>query len=70
MPLAIRYKADIVLQTNSLTVMCATDTMGGRVNSLYRNQYSQVLLNSTYFAEIYPMDKKADSGQALKTFVV
>ena len=70
MPLAIRYKADIVLQTNSLTVMCATDTMDGRVNSLYRNQYSQVLFNRTYFAEIYPMDKKADSGQALKTFVV
>ena len=43
--------------------------MDGRVKSLYGNQYAQVFFNGTYFAEIYPMDKKADAVQALKTFV-
>ena len=44
--------------------------MDGRVKSLYGNQYAQVFFNGTYFAEIYPMDKKADAGQALKTFMM
>ena len=26
--------------------------------------------NGAYFSEIYPMDKKADAGQALKIFVM
>ena len=50
--------------------MCSTDTMDGQVKSLYINRYAQVFSNGTYFAEIYPMDKKADTGQALKTFVM
>ena len=70
MPLARRYKADILFQTKRLTVMWDTYNMDGRVQSLDRNKYSQVFSNGTYFAEIYPMSKKADTGQALKTFVM
>ena len=29
-----------------------------------------MLSNGTWFAEIYPMVKKSDAGQALKTFVM
>ena len=50
--------------------MWAKDTMGERVKYLYGNRYALVFSNGTYFAEIYPMDKKADVGQALKTFVM
>ena len=52
-----QYKADRLFQTKSLTDMWATDTM---VKYLDGNQYSQVFSNGKYFAEIYPMDKKAD----------
>ena len=48
--------------------MWATDTMDGRVKSLDGNQYEQVFSKGTYFAEIYPMTNKSDTGQALKTF--
>ena len=61
MPLARRYKTDRVFQTNSITGMWATDTMDGRVNYLDGNQYAQVFSNGTYFTEIYPMAKKADT---------
>ena len=70
MPLANQYKADIVFQTKSLTGMWATDTMDGRVKSLYGNRYEQVFSNGTYFTEIYPMARKSNAGQALKTYVI
>ena len=70
MPLVRRYKADKVFQTKRLMGIWATDTMDGRVKSLDRNQYAQVFSNGTYFSEIYSMAKKADTGQALKTFVI
>ena len=61
---------DRVFQTKSLTDMWTTDTMDGRVKSLDGNRYAQVLSNGIHFYEIYPMAKKADAGQALKTFVM
>ena len=70
MPLARQYKENRVIQTKSFTGMCDTDTMDGRVKYLDRNQYAQVFSNGTYFAEIDPMDNKADMGQSLKTFVM
>ena len=70
MTLARRYKEDRVLYTKRITGIWATDTMDGQVKSLDRNRYSQVFSNGTYFAEIYPMAKKADAVQALKTFVM
>ena len=69
-PLASQYKADIVFQTKSLTGMWATDTMYVRVKYLDINRYAQVFSNGTYFAEMYLMYKKADTVQALKTFVM
>ena len=70
MPLARQYKADRVFHTKNITGMWAIDTMDGRVIVLYGNLYAQVFSNGTYFVKIYPMAKKADAGQAVKTFVV
>ena len=70
MPLSSQYKADRVFQTKSLIGMWAIDAMDGRVKYLDRNIYAQVFSNETYFAEIYPMAKKDDTGKALKTFVM
>ena len=70
MLLSRQYKADRVFQAKRLTCMWSTYTMDGRVKSLDGNQYSQVFSNGTYFAEIYPMSKKNDAGQALKTFLI
>ncbi len=50
--------------------MWASDTMDGRVKSLDGNRYGQVFSNGNFFAEIYPMQRKADAGLALKTFVM
>ena len=50
--------------------MWATNTMDRQVKSLERNLYTQMFSNGTYFAEIYLMSKKANTGQALKTFVM
>ena len=50
--------------------MWTTDTMDGWVKYLYRNRYAQVFSNGTSFPEIYLIAKKADTVQALKTFLV
>ena len=65
-----KHKADIVFQTKRLTFIWVTYTMDGRVKSLDGNQYAQVLSNGTYFADIYPMAKKDDSGKAIRMFVM
>ena len=70
MPLARRYKADRKFQTKRLAGMWASDTMDGRVKSMDGNRYGQVFANGSFFAEVYPMARKADAGQALKTFVM
>jgi hypothetical protein len=70
MPSARRYRADRHFQTKRLDGKWATDTMDGRVKSLDGNRYGQVFSNGTFFAEIYPMARKKDAGQALKTFVL
>ena len=49
--------------------MWDTDTMYRQVKYLDGNQYAKVFSNGTYFAEIYPTEKKAEAGQALKMFV-
>ena len=69
MPLARRYRADRHFQTKRLDGKWATDTMDGRVKSLDGNRYGQVFSNGTFFAEIYPMARKKDAGEALKAFV-
>ena len=50
--------------------MWATDTTDGRVKYLDGKRYAQVFSNGTHFAEIHPTAKKADTGQALKKFVM
>ncbi len=70
MPLAQRYRADRIFRTKRLGGMWATDTMDGRVKSLDGNRHAQVFSNGSYFAEIYPMARKADAGLALKEFII
>ena len=50
--------------------MWDTDTMDKRVKYLYGNRYAHMLSNEALFAEIYPIDNKDDTGQALKKFVM
>ena len=50
--------------------MWDTDTMDGRVKYWYGNWYAQVFSIGTYFAEIYPIAKKADAVQVIKTFLM
>ena len=61
LPLGRRYKADF--QDNG-----HTDTFHGRTVSRDGNKYGQVFANHTYFAAIYPMDRKGKSGEALRVF--
>jgi hypothetical protein len=70
MPLARRYRADRMFQTKRLAGKRASDTMDGRVKSLDGNQYAQVFSNGGFFAEVYPMARKADAGLALKSFIM
>ena len=49
--------------------MWASYIMDGRIKPLYENRYAQVLSNGTFFSEIYPMARNADSGISLKTFI-
>jgi hypothetical protein len=66
MPLARRYRADRMFQTKRLAGKWASDTMDGRVKLLDGNQeYAQVFSNGGFFAEFYPMARKADAGLAL-----
>ncbi len=58
-----------MFQSKRLKGMWATDTMDGRVKSLDGNRCGQVFSNGTCFAEVCPMQKKSDAGQALKTVV-
>ena len=59
-----------MFHTKRLTGMWAIDTTDERVKYLDGNRYAHVFSNRIYFAEIYPMAKKADTGQALKMFVM
>ena len=59
-----------MFQTKSLTDIWVIDTIKGRVKSLDGNRYAHMFSNGTYFAEIYPMDEKAEVSQALKMFVM
>ena len=44
-------------------------TMYVQTKSLYGNRYAQFLSNGTFFADIYPVDRKSDAGITLKTFI-
>jgi hypothetical protein len=70
MPLARRYRADRMFQSKRLAGKWASDTMDGRVKLLDGNQYAQVFSNGGFFAEVYPMARKADAGLALKSFII
>jgi hypothetical protein len=59
-----------MFQTKRLAGKWASDTMDGRVKSLDGNQYAQVFSNGGLFAEVYPMARKADTGLALKSFIM
>jgi hypothetical protein len=44
--------------------------MDSGVKSLDGNQYAQVFSNGGFFAEVYPMARKADAGIALKSYIM
>jgi hypothetical protein len=70
MPLARQYYAYRMFQTKLLAGKWAPGIMDGCVKSLDGNQYTQVFSNGGFFAEVYPMARKADAGLALKSFIM
>ena len=68
LPLASRYRMENVFTVKTLQGQWLCGTMNGRCKSKYGNQYDQVFANNSYFVEVYPMDSKINSGDALKLF--
>ena len=68
LPLGRRYKADRIYEFPRLPGECFTYTFRGRTVSCDGNKYRQVFANHTYFAAIYPMDRKGKAGEALRVF--
>ena len=68
LPLSRRYKSDRIYELTRLPGELFTDTIRGRKVSRDGNKYGQVFANHTYFAAIYPMDRKGKSGEALRVF--
>ena len=68
LPLGRRYKADRIYELPRLPGEWFTDTVHGRTTSRDGNKYGQVFANHTYFAAIYPMDRKGKAGEALRVF--
>ena len=68
LPLGRRYKADRLYHLPRLPGDWYTDTLHGCTKSKAGNKYGQVFSNNSYFASIYPMDKKKKVGEALRVF--
>ena len=68
LPPGRRYKADQIYELPRLPGEWFTDTIHGRTVSRYGNKYGHVFANHTYFAAIYPMDRKVKAGEALRVF--
>jgi hypothetical protein len=70
MPLARQFCADRMFQTKGLASKWASKTMDGPVKSVDGNGYAQVFSDGGFFAEVFPMARKADAGLALKIFIM
>ena len=68
LPLARRYKADRIFNLPRLLGEWFTDTIDARCTSIDGNKYAQIFANESFFATIYPMDKKSKAGDALRVF--
>ena len=68
LPLSRRYRVDRVFTRKTLKGQWSTDTMDGRCTSIEGNKYAQVFANKSYFARLYPMDRKSKAGDALRLF--
>ena len=68
LPLGRRYKSDQIYELPRLPGEWFTDTIHGRTVSRDGNKYGQLFANHTYFAAIYPMDRKRKAGEALHIF--
>ena len=49
--------------------MMSTDTMDARCDSIHAEKYLQVFGNKEFFAEDYPIKRKADCHEEIETFV-
>ena len=68
LPLGRRYKADRIYELPRHPGKWFTDTVHRRTVSRDENKCGQVFANHTYFAAIYPMDRKLKAGEALRVF--
>ena len=69
MPLARRYRVDMMFDVNQLRQVFATDTMHMPDKSIRGYKYAQVFANKDFFVEAYPISKKSEAGDALNSFV-
>ena len=69
MPLSRRYRSDRMYSVKRLTGEMATDTMDPRCPGMHGMRYCQVFGNKQLFCEAYPIAKKSDCHEALKTFI-
>ena len=70
LPLSRRYRTDRMYNEKKLRGQKVyTDTLFGRVKSISNNTCAQIFANESYFVKAYPMEKKAQAGQALRQFI-
>lgn len=69
MPLARRYRVDMMFDENQLRQTFATDTMHMPVTSIRGHKFAQVFATKDFFVEAYPITKKSNAGDALNSFV-
>ena len=58
MPFLCSYQTYSMFNKKQLDRMWVSEMMDGCKNSLDINRYAQFLPNGTFFADIYPMDRK------------
>ena len=69
MPLSRRYRVDRMFEPLRLRCEVATDTMHMRSVGLHGDRYCQVFGTKFMFAEAYPIQKKSDCHESLRTFM-
>ena len=69
MPLASMYRTDRIFDKPDFRAHVYGDTMNGRIKSVDGNQYAYVFATKEFFVDVFPMEHKSESGEALNEFI-
>jgi len=70
LPLSRRYRTDRMYNQRKLRGQrFYTDTLFGKYKSVTNNTCAQLFANKSFFAKVYPMEKKSFAGAALRQFI-